>query len=866
MRDPYEDKTRRSADADTLFTRMVRGLRHPLRASVMGAAAFSIVADMALGTGIAAAVLGAMAGVILGEAISRTKLRLPVLLGALMAGGVAGVAVGAAFVRVETFVSIVGTGNALRLAGFVQYGSVALLASAAMRTTAKRHPSWQALELGVVVFAVAAALAAHRGGVIARPLWLSDFAWRRGLDPADVLLGIGVCAALLAVSLLLFERKGRLSLAALPLVPLVALLAASCFEVRRAIEDPAQASPDALERDGRPPEHDMEDGDDGRGPGGPDGSVARDAGSSDSRDAGAPRDAGRGGGRDGGMRDGGGGGGLDGGTGGGGGDGAVRDGGGGGGRGDGGAGGGGGDGGSRDGGGSVGGAGDGGRDPWAGWDAGLDDSELPPPRQTDEGTGGRPGSPEDLFDQPPPTDSSSAAPVAVVLFEQDYSPPSETYYFRQEVWSELGVGRLVPSRLPAADRDLPTRFPTERVRVSDPPPEEGRTHVMATVALLVSHPLPFALESPVWFAEARNPNPERFNRAYRFLAHSQSVPYAGLVGRRSGNPEWSDEVRELYLEPHSDPRFAEFVEETLAELPEARRSDPFTRAVAIKLRLDHLLTYSTREQHADAEDPVVDFFFGNRIGYCVHFAHTAVYLFRAAGLPSRIGVGYMSAEANRRGGSALVIQGGDAHAWPEIYLEGVGWIVLDIAAERNLDPPRQPQDDELQQLLGEMAREQPPEPEDEVREQPHEDPPLPWMQMFLVLFGLALVALLFVLYLTKAWRRIAPAFASPAALPRLAYRAALDRLAEVGVVREHGETREQFAERAKTVAPAFARATSMVLASKLRAPGPIAGREEHDRGRWNEVATAMGRELASSTKGWRRLLGLAHPLSFLDAR
>jgi pimeloyl-ACP methyl ester carboxylesterase len=42
---------------------------------------------------------------------------------------------------------------------------------------------------------VAAALAAHRGGVVARPLWLSDFAWRRDLDPADVLVGIGVAAA-----------------------------------------------------------------------------------------------------------------------------------------------------------------------------------------------------------------------------------------------------------------------------------------------------------------------------------------------------------------------------------------------------------------------------------------------------------------------------------------------------------------------------------------------------------------------------------------------------------------------------------------------------------------------------------------------
>jgi transglutaminase-like putative cysteine protease len=915
------------ADRDTFLGRAIRALRHPLRALAMAAATFCLITDVALSSGIVSAIFGALVGTVLGELVGRSRVRLPWALGAIAGSVVIGLLAGALVLRAEWLVSLLGPAGALHASGFFQYGAVVLGATIALRAIAIRHPAWLSIELGVLVVAVAVALAAHRGGVIARPLWLSDFAWRRGLDPENVLIAIGVFVALIAMSLLLFERRGRLSLAALPLIPLIAMLAVSCFEVTREAPEESEASADPEESEGGEP-NDTPDGDPrGGGGGGGDGGAPRDGGSrpvdggsrgggradggvgdgggsAGGRDGGGGRGEGHdgggtGGGRadgrrdggrgSGGIADGGGGGrgGTDGGRGGGdggSGDGRAdggRGGGGGGGddrrdgggsgdsRGDGGRGGGGSarDGGARDAGTGGGARGDGGRDPWDGWDAGLDDSELPESHRTSESQGessSGPVDPEDLGETPPPTGERSAAPVAVVLFERDYSPPSETYYFRQEVWSQLAGRRLVPSTRADADRDLAERFPTGRLLVDDPPPEAGRAEVGALVALLVTHPRPFSLESPVWFSEAQNPSPGRFRRAYRFFARAQTIDYPELLGRPAGDPRWSPEVRAMYLEQHPDPRFAAFAEETIAGMTDTRRDDPFGRAVAIKLRLDEMLIYSSAERHAGSEDPAVDFFFGNRTGYCVHFAHTAAYLFRAAGVPTRIGVGYMSAEANRRGGSALVIQSGDAHAWPEIYIEGIGWIVLDIAAAQNLDPPRPPQDDELQQLLGEMAREQPPDPEDEIEREP--TPPFPIARTLGWTLAATIALLLLALYVIKAWRRLAPAFASPRALPRIGYRAALDRLAEVGLAREHGETREQFARRAAALSPTFERATMLMLAARLREAGPLAGREEHDRAAWRETTRAMRQELGRGTKWWRRALGLAHPLSFLDAR
>jgi transglutaminase-like putative cysteine protease len=408
------------------------------------------------------------------------------------------------------------------------------------------------------------------------------------------------------------------------------------------------------------------------------------------------------------------------------------------------------------------------------------------------------------------------------------------------------------------------RFPTGRTEVTPQPGSFGRTGVVTTVALTVAHPAPFGLESPAWFAEARNPNPSRFRRAYRVLSQAQSGDYSALLGRGAGATEWSPEVRATYLETHPDPRFQAFADETIATLREPQRADPFARAIALKLRLDSMLTYSTAERHADAEDPAVDFFFGNRIGYCVHFAHTAVYLFRAAGIPSRIGVGYMSAESNRRGGSALVLQAGDAHAWPEVYVEGAGWIVLDIAAARNLDPPRPPQDEDAQQMLGEMAREEPPDPEDE--ETPPEDAPprTPLARSLAVAFLLALLAALAGLYAIKAWRRLAPFVVGATARPRVSYRATLDRLAEVGMTRAFGETREQFAARAAALSPSFAVATERMLAVSLGPPG-VRG-DAHDAAAWAANTAAVRREVNAATPPLRRWLGRVHPLSFLDSR
>jgi len=85
------------------------------------------------------------------------------------------------------------------------------------------------------------------------------------------------------------------------------------------------------------------------------------------------------------------------------------------------------------------------------------------------------------------------------------------------------------------------------------------------------------------------------------------------------------------------------------------------------------------------EDPVDEFLFGARRGFCEHYAAAFVALMRAAGIPSRVVVGYLGGELNTAG-DYLIVRQSDAHAWAEIWLPERGWVRVDptgaIAPER----------------------------------------------------------------------------------------------------------------------------------------------------------------------------------------
>ncbi|WP_316367325.1 transglutaminase TgpA family protein [Candidatus Thiodiazotropha sp. CDECU1] len=79
------------------------------------------------------------------------------------------------------------------------------------------------------------------------------------------------------------------------------------------------------------------------------------------------------------------------------------------------------------------------------------------------------------------------------------------------------------------------------------------------------------------------------------------------------------------------------------------------------------------------DNPVEEFLFEGRAGFCEHYATSFTQLMRIAGIPSRLVLGYQGGEYNQLG-DYFIIRQYHAHAWSEVWLEGRGWVRIDPTA------------------------------------------------------------------------------------------------------------------------------------------------------------------------------------------
>lgn len=122
---------------------------------------------------------------------------------------------------------------------------------------------------------------------------------------------------------------------------------------------------------------------------------------------------------------------------------------------------------------------------------------------------------------------------------------------------------------------------------------------------------------------------------------------------------------------------------------------PRARALAARIRSEAQSTQGVllatlnffRNQHffytlnppALGEDPIDEFLFGTRRGFCEHYASAFAVLMRAAGVPARIVTGYQGGTFNPVS-DYLIVRQADAHAWVEVWLDNQGWVRVDPTA------------------------------------------------------------------------------------------------------------------------------------------------------------------------------------------
>jgi transglutaminase-like putative cysteine protease len=64
----------------------------------------------------------------------------------------------------------------------------------------------------------------------------------------------------------------------------------------------------------------------------------------------------------------------------------------------------------------------------------------------------------------------------------------------------------------------------------------------------------------------------------------------------------------------------------------------------------------------------------NKTGDCVQYSYAMTVLLRVLGIPARIAVGFTAGTSIGAGSSTYLVKSTDAHAWPEVFFNGWGWI------------------------------------------------------------------------------------------------------------------------------------------------------------------------------------------------
>jgi transglutaminase-like putative cysteine protease len=92
--------------------------------------------------------------------------------------------------------------------------------------------------------------------------------------------------------------------------------------------------------------------------------------------------------------------------------------------------------------------------------------------------------------------------------------------------------------------------------------------------------------------------------------------------------------------------------------------------------------YDLSVQPGHSGSDLENFLFRTRRGYCEQYAGAYAAMARVIGLPARVAVGFTPGESDGNGN--FVVHGFNGHAWPEVYLDGYGWVAFEPTPGRGM--------------------------------------------------------------------------------------------------------------------------------------------------------------------------------------
>jgi transglutaminase-like putative cysteine protease len=173
-----------------------------------------------------------------------------------------------------------------------------------------------------------------------------------------------------------------------------------------------------------------------------------------------------------------------------------------------------------------------------------------------------------------------------------------------------------------------------------------------------------------------------------------SLSAASIDQLRSAGTEYPDWVTDRYLQV---PGSVTLRTRELAAQITAGINNPYDKVEAITNYLRNNLTYSdTIPNPPSGQEPIDWVLFEHREAFCNYYASAEIIMLRSLGIPARLAVGYAEGERTSLedlddvtilepgrenipqeidlAGNLYTVRHRDAHAWPEVFFPGYGWV------------------------------------------------------------------------------------------------------------------------------------------------------------------------------------------------
>ena len=227
-------------------------------------------------------------------------------------------------------------------------------------------------------------------------------------------------------------------------------------------------------------------------------------------------------------------------------------------------------------------------------------------------------------------------------------PPAANRYFRAKIY-DVFDGVSWYAQLPQPNRQARASItPTYRYTVIVEPHQQLNL---------------FALGEPAIYSNNVVVTPTALIVAKQPVSQRMSYQISSAVGAIA-----NQDVTERFLQlPFGNPKSRQLAE----QLKQGSRSaTELTGRISQYFQQQQFQYSLTPGEISGAQ--IDNFLFERKLGFCSHYAGSAVFLLRAAGIPARLVGGYLGGEWQDDGTYLQVLQK-DAHAWVEYYQAGRWW-------------------------------------------------------------------------------------------------------------------------------------------------------------------------------------------------